>query len=141
MLSANKIIRQFLFRLLFLAGFIGGGYYLTDTYLLTEPPHDSIWVNLVFFVVVTFIFFMIAYRGATRPNADRTFTTYLLGAITVKFFISMVFMLIYVLRFLNDDRTFFLISFVVLYLVFTILGVKNILKINRSLSAKRNEST
>lgn len=139
MLSANKLIQYFLLRLLLLAAIIGVGYYITNLYLIKEAAHESIWVNLVFFVLVTLIFFMIALRGATRPNADRTFTTYLLGAITVKFFISMIFMVVYVLRFLNDDRTFFLISFVILYLAFTILGVKNILKINRSLSTKRNE--
>ena len=84
---------------------------------------------------------MIALRGATKPNAHQGFTVYLIGAISLKFFISMVFMVVYVLNFLKDDRTFFLISFVILYVAFTILGVKNILKINRSIPVKPNEST
>lgn len=104
---------------------IGALHYLQ---LLGSQP-DFAWVCYVFFALLTFLTIYITSL-ATKASSKSYGTTMILGAMGVKFILSMFMILGYILV-VNPENPRFVLPFFVLYILFTVVETNYLLRITK----------
>ncbi len=83
-------------------------------------PGTFIWIAVGFFYLLTFILYAMAMMGLKQ--SQKTFTVSVLGSMTLRFIFSVLFLVIYLI--INPEKNkAFIISFLFLYLFYTIFEI------------------
>jgi 4-hydroxybenzoate polyprenyltransferase len=83
-------------------------------------PGTFIWTAVGFFYLLTFILYAMAMMGLKQ--SQKTFTVSVLGSMTLRFIFSVLFLVIYLI--INPEKNkAFIISFLFLYLFYTIFEI------------------
>ncbi|MGE5384230.1 MAG: hypothetical protein ACM3PX_12435 [Omnitrophica WOR_2 bacterium] len=129
----NNDVRKFLRSLLLVAAITG--LLIIATILLIPSVYVSpaLPYLLLFHTAVTLISFLIIEKKLRQ--SPQKFVTYYLANTTVKLILFLVILMVYSLNFLSDAVNF-IISFFILYLIFTILEVIQLVKVNRGITGK-----
>lgn len=83
-------------------------------------PGPFIWIAVAFFYLLTLALYSMAMMGLKR--SQKTFTVSVLGSMTLRFIFSLLFLVIYLI--INPEKNkAFIISFLFLYLFYTIFEI------------------
>lgn len=121
----NSEIRVFLNQLLILTAITGA---IIIGFMLLAPPEivsPTLPFLLVFHVAATLVSFMYIHKKTEK--APNKFIQAYLANTTIKLILYMAILFIYALNYLNDAVNF-IISFFVLYIVYTIFEVLHLVK-------------
>ena len=111
---------SFLLKLTLLTAIIGAIIYSLMQYISVYNPGNAIWIALTFFFVLTLVLYRMAMMGLKR--SQKTFTISVLGSMTLRFIFSLLFLVIYLI--INPEKNkAFIISFLFLYLFYTIFEI------------------
>jgi membrane protease YdiL (CAAX protease family) len=120
----NKDFLDFLIKLIALTIILIVVSYFTFNYLPLPKPTALYYIFGFFFVVISVIHYFLL--KAVSKNSKR-FPAYYMGGITLKLFLSMIFILIYAVR--NPEQAKpFLVTFFVIYFIYTTYETILILK-------------
>ena len=120
----NKLFFHFIFLSgLFVLSLISG-YFLIPEVLTSITPGQFLF-TLLYFFLFTLLLFVLFYRGLTKDPQKGILYTF--GAIALKLFVHMVYILVFYL--LTKNLTMdFIIVFFVLYLAFTLYLILTFIK-------------
>lgn len=97
--------------------------YLNPSFNILIP---KFWIIFVFTAVITLITYLVAWLGI-RKGGDTSMYG-IMGSITLKLFIYLGFILIYIYKIGVTDRALFLVNFFSLYFLFTVFEVYSLLR-------------
>jgi hypothetical protein len=97
---------------------------ITKLFTADKYIHSSIWVIVIFFTLVNLLLYYMSISTASKSNG--AFINAVFGAIGIKLFLCIVFIIIFLI---NDrsDTVWFTINFLVLYLFFTAFEIYSLL--------------
>jgi hypothetical protein len=111
---------SFLLKLSGLTLFISGIIFVLLKNVPTYNPGSSIWIAVAFFYLLTLVLYSMAMMGLKR--SQKTFIVSVLGSMTLRFIFSILFLVIYLI--INPEKNkAFIISFLFLYLFYTIFEI------------------
>lgn len=127
----NSIIKPFLRQLLLLAAILG----IVITILVLVAPKAYITPTLPFLLIfhtaATLVSFL--YIQKKTSESPKKFVNVYLANTTVKLILYLVILMVYAMNYFSDAVKF-IISFFVLYLIFTVFEVIHLLKANKELT-------
>lgn len=127
----NNTMKLFLKQLLILASIIG---ICIIAIIFVIPPQyvsPTLPFLLVFHTAATLISFL--YIQKKTQNSPNKFINVYMVNTTVKLLLYLVILMVYSLNNISDAVNF-IISFFIMYLIFTVFEVVNLLKVNKKLS-------
>jgi F0F1-type ATP synthase assembly protein I len=129
----NVEVRMFLRQLLILASLTGIG--VIGLILLLPPQFVSpvLPFILVFHTAATLISFLFIHKKV--QESPQKFVNVYMANTTIKLLLYLVILMVYSLNFLHDAVNF-IISFFVMYLIFTVFEVVHLVKMNKGVSSR-----
>jgi 4-hydroxybenzoate polyprenyltransferase len=111
---------SFLLKLTGLTLILSGIIFVLLNNVTAYNPGSFIWIAVAFFYLLTLILYSMAMMGLKR--SQKTFTVSVLGSMTLRFIFSVLFLVIYLI--INPEKNkAFIISFLFLYLFYTIFEI------------------
>lgn len=111
---------SFLFKLTGLTLILSGIIFVLLNNVPAYNPGAFIWIAVTFFYLLTLLLYSMAMMGLKR--SQKTFTVSVLGSMTLRFIFSILFLVIYLI--INPEKNkAFIISFLLLYLFYTIFEI------------------
>lgn len=126
----NSIMKLFLRNLLILASIVGISIILITFIVPPERVTPALPFLLVFHTAATLISFMFIQKKTEK--APNKFINVYLANTTVKLLLYLAILVVYALNYLSDAVNF-ITSFFILYLIFTVFEVVNLLRANKRL--------
>jgi hypothetical protein len=130
------ILRSFYFRLLFLSLSLAVLTFLIYRSVSSLQYENFAWFSLLFFVLVTLLTFSIALNGL-KKNTGHGFVASVNGTVLLKIFLSIAFIIVYILL-ARPKGPAFIFPFFVFYIVFTFFEVRELLKAQKILLKKKD---
>lgn len=99
------------------------------------------WLSLTFFFLVSCGVYLMASKGVSA-NSSYRFVSMVMGSFTGKLMLCTVFLLLYVVIAKPQGKPFFIIPFFILYIVYTVMEMIELLKLNaKKAQGKQNTDT
>lgn len=111
--------KKYLFRLLIFSICIAGFSFALQRFLPAYASPALPFLILFFFIIILFTHYLLL-RGLYKK--DKKFVSNYILATTIKFLSYIIFVLVYLVLF-KEDRILFTISFLILYLLFSIFEI------------------
>lgn len=118
-------MKLFLIRLLALTAICAMGIGALLQWVSIYKPGNWVWIGLSFFFFLTLFLYMIISRSL--KSGQRTFSTALFGGMLIRFLFSIFFLVIYLI--INKEKNVsFILTFLFLYLLFTIFEIVHLVR-------------
>jgi len=130
------ILRSFYFRLVVLTLVLAALAFLVYRSVSSLQYENFAWFSLLFFVAVTLLTFPIALNGL-KKNTGHGFVASVNGMVMLKIFLSIAFIIVYILL-AKPKSPAFIFPFFVFYIVFTVFEVRELLRAQKILLKKKD---
>lgn len=88
-------------------------------------PGNWVWIGLIFFFLLTLVLYKLVDRSLNAKQS--TFSTALFGGMLIRFLFSIFFLVIYLI--INKEKNLsFILTFLFLYLLFTIFEIVHLVR-------------
>lgn len=132
------MIKSFTVQLVLITLLIAGAAWLLLQYLPAFKPGVYIWYTIGFFFTLTYSLYHLALMGLNK--SQRTFSTAVFGSMTLRFIFSLLFLII-CLIISKEKNISFIVSFLLLYLFYTIFEIVHLVRKLRAEKSKGFNAT
>jgi uncharacterized membrane protein HdeD (DUF308 family) len=132
----DKTNYSFLIKLIFISIIISVAGTLIFTYMPWQQPRVFYFIVLFFFIISASTHWWLTVK--LKSNIRR-FPAYFMGSTSIKLFSSLIFILLYAIKNPSEAKVF-LITFFLIYLIFTAFETTAILSFSSKLDNKTDEN-